>query len=152
QFLKAAVNFGRSYPRIVVLGTTLDASKLVEQNPGIDRLISEIEIQPMSEDESEKLVRDGMRSLGITIADEHVARIVQTAAGAPALLQEICLDVAQCSDADDRRPVTDADIHTAIRLFLTESQARLTAKYMTAIETTGERRYRKLILRAMAES
>jgi hypothetical protein len=50
-----------------------------------------------------------------------------------------------------RPEIRDSDIDHAIRLFLTASRARLTRKYMTAIETIGPKRYRKQILRAMAE-
>jgi hypothetical protein len=48
--------------------------------------------------------------------------------------------------------IDQADVDIAIKEFLVRSQARLTATYMKAIETTGRRRYRKQILRAMAES
>lgn len=151
DLIKSASNLGGGFPRIVVLGTTLDASRLVERDEGIDRLITEIRVRPMTDEEAETVVRVGMASLGIEIADEQVERIVRTAAGAPALVQEICLDVAERAHGDER-PVRDDDIDEAIRLFLLNSQARLTAKYMSAIETTGPRRYRKQILRAMAES
>lgn len=152
EVLKSVSNLGRGYPRIVVLGTTSDASKLVERDEGIDRLITEIQLEPMTYEEAEFVVREGMLKLGLPIADSLVGRIVRTAAGAPALLQEICLDVAEQVVSDGRREVRDSDIDHAIRLFLTDSQARLTRKYMTAIETTGPKRYRKQILRAMAES
>jgi hypothetical protein len=49
----------------------------------------------MSDEEADTVVRQGMASLDIPISEEHFARIVRTAAGAPALLQEICLDVAE---------------------------------------------------------
>ncbi len=152
EVIKSVSNLGRRYPQVVVLGTTSDASRLVERDEGIDRLITEIPVEPMTPDEAEFVVRDGMLKLGLPIADRLVGRIVETAAGAPALLQEICLDVAEQVIQDGRLEVADSDIDHAIRLFLTDSQARLTKKYMTAIETTGPKRYRKQILRAMAES
>jgi hypothetical protein len=137
ELVKGASNLGQRFPRIAIVGTTLDASKLVERDEGIDRLISEIRIRPMSEGEAATVVRDGMRNLAIEISDQHVERIIRTAAGAPALLQEICLDVAEHSDREGRRPVTDDDIDDAIRLFLLHGQARLTARTCPAIETTG---------------
>jgi type II secretory pathway predicted ATPase ExeA len=152
ELIKGASNLGRGYPRIIVLGTTLDASRLVERDEGVDRLITEIRVRPMTDQEAETVVREGMNTLNIDISDDRVDRVVRTAAGAPALLQEICLDVAERSDAEGRRPVTDEDIDEAIRQFVLDSRARLTRKYMGAIETMGPRRYRKQILRAMAES
>jgi hypothetical protein len=151
ELIKSASNLGRGYPRIVVLGTTSDATKLVERDEGIDRLLSEIRVEPMTDEEAEFVVRDGMLKLGLPIGDQLVARIVRTAAGAPALLQEICLDIAEKVISEGRARVRDDDIEHAIRLFLLSGRARLTRKYMTAIETIGPKRYRKQILRAMAE-
>jgi hypothetical protein len=151
EMIKAASNLGLAYPKILVLGTTLDASRLVAHDPGIDRLIAEVRVRPMTDDEATTVVRSGMTRLTIPIDNDHVHRIVRTAAGAPALVQEVCLDVAERADSETR-PVVDSDIDEAIKLFLLNSQARLTAKYMAAIETTGPHRYRKQILRAMAEA
>jgi hypothetical protein len=152
EMIKASSNLGIGYPRIIVLGTTVDASRLVERDEGIDRLLTEIRVRPMTDDEAEVVVREGMGTLGLGIFDPEVNRIIRTAAGAPALLQEICLDVAERVVGRDDREVQTEDVSEAIKLFLLHSQARLTAKYMAAIETTGPRRYRKQVLRAMAES
>lgn len=152
DFIKSTSILGRGYPRLVVLGTTSDATKLVERDEGVDRLLAEIQVAPMTGDEAEFVVRDGMLKLGIAIDDQLVDRIVRTAAGAPALLQEICLDVAERVVGDNRMRANVGDVEEAIRQFLLSSRARLTRKYMTAIETVGPKRYRKQILRAMAES
>ncbi len=151
EFIKAVSNLGEGFPKVIVLGTTLDASRLVAHDPGIDRLIAEVRVRPMTDDEARTVVLSGMGRLEIPIDAARVERIVRTAAGAPALVQEVCLDVAERADAE-RRAVEDSDIDEAIKLFLLNSQARLTAKYMAAIETMGPLRYRKQILRAMSES
>lgn len=152
EMIKAVNTQGLAYPKIVVLGTAAEASQLVELDGGIDRLVKEIPIGPMTPDEAEFVVRDGMSKLRIELADELVAEIVHTAAGAPALIHEISLDVADLAFKRKNRAATSEDLDYAIRHFLTENHARLTSRYMKAIETTGPRRYRKQILRAMAES
>jgi hypothetical protein len=106
----------------------------------------------MTYGEAAFMVTDGMHKVGVGCSEAIVDRIVRTAAGAPALLQEICLDVAEHVVTKGGLYVDDADVDTAIRSFLRRGQARLTGVYMKAIETTGKRRYRKQILRAMAES
>ena len=152
EFIKAASNLGRQYPQIVVLGTTTDAAKLVERDQGIDRLLREVRVEPMTSAESAFMVADGMQKLDVECSKAMVNRIVGTAAGAPALLQEICLDVAEHVLSRRRSQVDDSDVDKAIESFLSRSQFRLTAMYMKAIETTGNRRYRKQVSRAMAES
>jgi hypothetical protein len=152
EMIKAASNLGRRYPRMVVLGTTADASELVKQDEGIDRLIREVRLEPMTDEEARFVVTDGMGKLGLRMSNDAVESIIRTAAGAPALLQEICLDVAERVIGEDRDEIEPGDLAAAIRAFLLSSQARLTQRYMAAIETTGPKRYRKQILRAMAES
>jgi len=152
ELIKAVSTYGAGYPQIVVLGTTDDARNLVEQDPGIDRVIQEVRVNPMTDSEAEFVVRDGMEKLGLSISDGLVEKIIRTAAGAPALLQEICLDIAELAVGDNRAEVTDADLEQAVNTFLLSSEKRLTGLYMAAIETTGPHRYRKQILRAMAES
>lgn len=152
ELIKAASNLGRGYPRIVVLGTTADASELVRQDEGIDRLIREVRVEPMTDAEARFVVTDGMGKLDLRIEEDSVETIVRTAAGAPALLQEICLDVAELAVSGGRLEVLRQDIESSVRTFLLNSQARLTQRYMTVIETVGPRRYRKQVLRAMAES
>jgi hypothetical protein len=152
EMLKATANLGRGYPKVVVLGTTADASDLVRQDEGIDRLVREVRVEPMTDTEATFVVTDGMAKLGLKVSDERVERIVRTAAGAPALLQEICLDVAERAVDGGASAITDELINESIRTFLLNSQARLTQRYMSAIETFGPKRYRKQVLRAMAES
>ena len=65
--------------------------------------------------------------------------------GAPALSQEICLDVAEHAVNAGRDEITREDIEESVHTFLLNSQARLTQRYMTAIETTGPKRYRKQV-------
>ncbi len=106
----------------------------------------------MTEDEATFVVTDGMGKLALEVSEELVRSIIRTAAGAPALLQEICLDVAERAIEGGATGITREHLEASIARFLLSSQARLTALYMAAIETTGPRRYRKQILRAMAES
>ncbi len=152
EMIKAASNLGREFPKVIVLGTTASASSLVRQDEGIDRLVREVRVAPMTDDEARFVVVDGMNKLHITIEENLVEAIVRTAAGAPALLQGICLDVADFVVSNGRSEVEREDLDRAVREFLLQSEARLTRTYMTAIETMGPKRYRKQILRAMAES
>lgn len=152
ELIKASANLGMAYPRFVVLGTTGDAGDLVQRDPGIDRLIREVVMSPMTDEEATFVVTDGMRRLEISVSDELVQRIVSTVAGAPALLQELCLDIAERVRRNERDAVDDSDLAAGVKKFLLNSQARLTSKYMLAVNTVGTRQYRKQILRAMAES
>ncbi|WP_197289153.1 AAA family ATPase [Nocardia sp. NRRL S-836] len=150
EMIKAANNLGEGYARFVLIGTTLDASKLVDHDAGIDRLIREVKLSVMTEEESRFIITDGMKRLGVSISEELINRIVSTAAGAPSLLQEICLDVAELAVTRDEKSVKDDDVDQAIRNFVLNSEARLTRRYMLATNTVGVKQYRKQILKAAA--
>ena len=152
RMIKASANLSRGFPQIVVLGTTADAAALVAMDEGVDRLLAEVRVEPMNDQEARFVVTDGMSKLGLTISDNLVVTLIRTAAGAPALLQEICLDTAEEALRHGRHEIEGGDVQFAVREFLAGSRARLTQTYVTAIETTGPRRYRKMILRAMADS
>jgi hypothetical protein len=83
EVIKAASNLGQNFPQIVVLGTATDAGKLVEHDPGIDRLLREIRVHPMNDDEAGYMVAEGMRRLDLEISPTVANHIVRTAAGAP---------------------------------------------------------------------
>ena len=106
---------------------------------GIDRLIREVRVAPMNDEEARFVVVDGIQKLSLTIDEELVEAIVRTAA-TPALLQGICLDVAEAVVSEGRVEVARDDLDRAIREFLLQSEARLTRRYMTAIETVGPKR------------
>ncbi|MDX8152762.1 hypothetical protein SK069_14235 [Patulibacter brassicae] len=152
SMIKANNGLNRGWPKIVVIGTTADAAELVKEDQGIDRILREVRVNPMTDDEARFVVTNGMGKLDIHIATELVERMVRTAAGAPALLQEVCLDVAERTVKRETGEVSDEDIDYAVTTFIKTSERRLTQRYMEAIETVGPKRYRKQILRAMAES
>jgi hypothetical protein len=151
KFIKSYGNANCKKFRIILLGTASDASKLVSSDPGIDRLIQEVHLTSMTEIESEYVVQEGMKSLGIDIDPKTVARLVKTCVGSPSILQYLCLEVAETTFERDPRRVLASDVQSAVDSFVETKMARLNKAYISAVESTGEIRYRKQILRAMAE-
>jgi type II secretory pathway predicted ATPase ExeA len=150
SFVKAARGRAGAEPPIVLIGTTLDAEQLVRHDPGIDRFVSELMVAPLTDEESHFIVSEGFQNLGILIAPELAEMVVRTAAGAPTIVQTVCLDMADFALDEGRREVTEEDYRSAIRRYLTEHGRRLAALYMRSIEHQGTRRYRKQILRALS--
>jgi hypothetical protein len=151
QFIKCVGNSNCTQFRVALLGTASEAVKLVESDPGIDRLLSEIHLRALDAEESRFIVTKGMADLSVAIAPELVERIVRTCAGSPSILQYLALEVAEAAVASAGRLADDAMLDRALDSFLHTRQARLNKAYLAATQSTGARQYRRLILHAVAE-
>ncbi|MGM9427300.1 P-loop NTPase fold protein [Hydrogenophaga sp. MI9] len=151
KFVKSYGNANCKNFKIVLLGTASDASKLVSSDPGIDRLIQEIHLKSMTDMESHYVVQEGMRSLAIEVGSDAVAKLVRTSVGSPSILQYLCLEVAEAAFERNPRRVSLLDIGKAVDALVETKMNRLNKAYISAVESTGDIRYRKQILRAMAE-
>jgi hypothetical protein len=149
-FLKAASNKPCKHFRTVILGTASDSSRLVNREKGIDRLIQEIELGRMTAAEAQQVVTVGMERLKIKIGEHLVDRLVALSVGSPALVQYLSLEVAEEAFRRNPRSVDDGDLERAVTNYLRKKAKRLDDEYVKAIETVGEKRYRKQILIAMA--
>lgn len=152
KFLKSYGNANCQNFKVVLLGTSSDASKLVTSDPGIDRLIQEVHLKSMTAAEGEYVVSKGMSDLAIQIDRPTTHRIVRTSVGSPSILQYLSLEVAESAFPRSPRACVLADLQNALRAFVETKEARLYRAYLAAVETVGEFKYRKQILRAMAES
>ena len=150
--IKAVKTSGKSYPVIVIVGTTVDAEHLVVQDPGIDRYIKEVTVPLMRPEESRYIVTEGFRRLELGITDELVARIVEAAVGAPTIVHALCLDAAETALEAARSHVTEDDCRKAVHAYLQDHGRRLASAYLKAIETIGPKKYRKQILHAVANT
>jgi hypothetical protein len=151
KFLKAFGNASCRRFRIVLLGTSSDASRLVAADPGVDRLLQEVHLKAMSEQEAAFVLDKGMADLKISIDPATVTRLVRTSVGSPSVLQYLALETAEAAIDREARAILEADVEAALRSFVETKQARLSKSYVAAIESIGEIRYRKQILAAMAE-
>lgn len=152
KFIKTYGNTNCEEFKIVLLGTSSDASRLVSSDPGIDRLVQEVHLKSMSDSESRYVVTKGMGDLGVGIENSLVTKVVRTCVGSPSILQYLSLEIAELAFQKNPKIAKDDDLQHALKTFVETKEARLYRLYVSAVETVGEMRYRKQILRAMAES
>jgi hypothetical protein len=152
NFIKAVNGVNLPYPQIVLVGTTTDAVSIVDRDPGIDRIVAELRVRPLNDSEARFIVRTGFRILRLSVDDNVVRDIVRIAAGAPTIIHSICLAMAERAFDHDISHVARSMYLDALTDYVQEERnVRLTERYMKAIETTGAKRYRKCIIRAIAE-
>lgn len=147
-----ATRVGAGDFRLILVGTSADAGRLVTLDEGINRFVKEMPVPIMSDQEAAAVVEEGFGRLRLKVAPGLKAKIVRSAAGAPTIVQSLCLDIAESAIADGRHEVVLADLAAAIEVYLAEHGGRLADVYFRAIETTGPRRYRKRILEAIAQT
>lgn len=152
KFIKSFGNANCQRFKVVLLGTSSDASRLVASDPGIDRLIQEVHLKSMTDAEGDYVVSKGMADLTISIDKATSDQIIRTSVGSPSILQYLSLEVAEAAFPRDPRACTLNDLQSALKAFVETKEARLYRAYLGAVETVGEFKYRKQILRAMAES
>jgi hypothetical protein len=152
RLIKSLSDRGTDYPVLVIAGTSTQPEQLVQMDQGVDRLLREVPIRPLTEEESREIVTTGFDRLKIEIAPDVRERIVRTAAGAPSLLHAICLDAAISARERSATSLTDVDVDGAVRKVVKRTYHRLTERYMKATNTMGVKRYRARILRACAEA
>ena len=151
KFIKSYGNANCQNFKIVLLGTSSDASRLVSSDPGIDRLVQEVHLKSMTEPESNFVVQKGMQDLAIQISKPTSDKIVRTSVGSPSILQYLSLEVAEAAFPRTPRNCCLTDVQNALTAFVETKEARLYKAYVAAVESVGDIRYRKKILRAMAE-
>lgn len=151
DLIKATHGQEQRWPQLVVIGTSAEASALVRIDAGIDRFVKEHRLPTMTSAEARRLIETGFETLRLAIPESLVSTVIRTAAGAPSLLQSICLDMAEATVAAGASIVTDVEYRGAVRTYLDENTSRLNEAYTKAIEHTGPKRYRKQILVAMSE-
>ena len=151
KFIKSYGNANCHNFRIVLLGTSSDASRLVSSDPGIDRLIQEVHLKSMTTSESEFVVKKGMADLAVAVDPPTIERVVRTIVGSPSILQYLSLEVAEAAFPRTPRTAVLSDVQDALKAFVETKEARLYKSYVAAVESVGELRYRKQVLRAMAE-
>lgn len=151
-FLKAYANRNCKKFRIALLGTENEASRLVISDPGTDRLLEEIPLSPLSTAEAQEVISTGFKRLNIAVPREVSDALVRYSVGSPFVLQFLCLETAEYSYGESQRSITNNDVENALETYGRRKAQRLIREYRAAIETTGEKRYRKQILVAMANS
>lgn len=151
KFIKSYGNANCHNFKIVLLGTSSDASRLVSSDPGIDRLIQEVHLKSMTTSESQFVVKKGMADLAVAVNSSTVERIVRTSVGSPSILQYLSLEVAEAAFPRTPRTAAISDVQAALKAFVETKEARLYKSYVAAVESVGEVKYRKQVLRAMAE-
>ena len=151
-FLKSFANRNCKQFRIALIGTENEASRLVISDPGTDRVLEEISLTTLSESEALEIVTTGFGRLNMLVNDDVINALKTYSVGSPFVLQFLCLEVAEaCQTRSENSPTID-DVKTALATYARRKAQRLIREYRATIETVGQKRYRKQVLTAMANS
>ncbi|WP_417746961.1 AAA family ATPase [Rosistilla oblonga] len=151
-FLKSFANRNCKQFRIALIGTENEASRLVISDPGTDRVLEEISLTTLSDSEAQEIITTGFDRLNQLVGDDVVNALKTYSVGSPFVLQFLCLEVAEtCQNRYENTPTID-DVRAALATYSRRKAQRLIREYRATVETVGEKRYRKQILTAMANS
>lgn len=150
DFMKSIVNRDLRNVRLAIVGTVHQPSELVKYDEGVRRIVQEVRIPPMNERESKYLIREGMDRCELTIDNTIVHRIAELSGGSPSLIHELCLSCANQAIAAKSEHVTSVFVDLAVEELLKGRYNQHYDLWMRVAERTGEIRWRKQILFAMA--
>jgi hypothetical protein len=152
SLIKSINTLGLTDLVIVIVGSSQDPRDLVLVDEGVDRIIKEIKVPLMTKEEARFIVSDGMKKLQLGVSDDLVDRLVKISACIPTIVHSICLDAAENCISENRSTISEVDVLHGVKLYVEEHGRRMYNVYVRAVPTTGPKRYRKLILHAVAES
>jgi len=150
-FVRAYANQQNKFFKIVLIGTGQDASRMVYSDPGNDRALQEIGLKSMIADESRLLLTQGFDKLRLTYSEGIIEKIISTSVGVPFVLQYIGLEMAEMAQRNNRSEISLIEFESAMKNYASNKAQRLVKTYKLAIETVGEKKYRKQILHAMSK-
>lgn len=149
-FVKAYANRNCRNLRLCLVGTESDASRLVNRDPGVDRTLEEISLESITDDEAKEIITVGFERCDLQVPDAIVSKVVSAGVGSPFVVQFICLEMAERALRDGKDTIQLPHYEEAIQNYTRRKAQRLIREYKTAVETVGDKRYRKQILHAMA--
>lgn len=152
RFLKAYTNHGPKNFKICIAGTRDDVNDLVDHDAGIDRAIIEIQIKGLKISESTEILRSGFGKLGIGIPVDVLNIGAGKSGGSAHVTQFLGEFVSKYCKSNNKHIVTADMFDMALEEYARNRMARHIRSIRAACETTGKKRYRKQILRAMADS
>ena len=150
-FLKSYANRNSDNFRIALIGTEIDASKLIIRDPGIDRLLQEISVNPISYEEAESIVYPGFEKLGYDIPKLVADKVIKASVGSPFIVQYLCLEMAEIAESEGKTDLAELHYKMALERYTNSKAQRSLRQYWKAVETVGAKKYRKQILHAMAK-
>lgn len=151
-FIKSVYNSSDRTTRIVLVGTGSDATTLVRSDPGINRLLVEVEVPALPHAECLAFLDQAFTSLAIRANPETLTLLAARAAGSPSVLQHIAYEVARSAITREPRVAVTADVDAAMELYVERFGARLSRAYHEAIETRGTKQLRKNVLFCLAHT
>ncbi|HEY3368872.1 MAG TPA: ATP-binding protein [Symbiobacteriaceae bacterium] len=150
EFAKSLVNKRLYNIRLALIGTVHEPSELVKYDPGIQRVVQEVLVEPMNHEESAYIVKEGMNKCELLISKDLTDRIAHLSGGAPSVVHSLCLSAALHALAAGVEEISAAMVDRALEELLETRYGQHYQKWMSAIEKTGDVRWRKQILFAMA--
>lgn len=109
ELMKMMSDSGES-PTVVLVGIGRDISALIGHHESVQRCTEQIEMPPMTVEETEDLVRRGFGALELEVTQEAINAVVEFSRGFPAFAHSLCKQAATTVTDGGRATVEGDDI------------------------------------------
>lgn len=137
--------------QMIIVGVADTLDQLIGLNPSIRRNISGIQLELLTDAEVGQMMRIGEEVAGIRFKNEVQETIIKLSRNNPYNVKILLLHATQSALADSRMEVIEADVTSAARRAISDSEVLIQSEVLDVIRG-GESELQKQLLFAMAMS
>lgn len=135
---------------VILVGVGEDISGLISDHESIDRAISQIKLNRMSDDELNKVINTRLAKTPMRLNGDARWTIITLSRGLPYFTQMLGKHAATHAARSKRLGITVADVEVAMELFIQDSEQKLQSDYAKAVESNQKDNLFKEVLLACA--
>jgi Cdc6-like AAA superfamily ATPase len=121
---------------VVVIGVADDVEALVANHRSVERCLSQIKMPPMSLNELESIVTNGLAGVEMTIEDRALGEISRLSKGLPHYAHLLGLYAGRAALDAERTEVLTQDVQKAMELAVNKTQATIQTDYSKAVTSS----------------
>ena len=133
---------------LLIVGIALSIDELMKGHASIDRCLTQVHLNRMSEEELLKIIKNGEKETKLHFEKDVKNEIVSTSLGFPYYVHLLALETSKVAVLDNRKKVTTDDFEKGLKEALKSVDQSLKHKYDNAIAQNGSISQKKVLYAA----
>ncbi len=138
----------RSPFKVIIVGIAETASFLVGEHPSVERCLTQIQLDKLSNEGVGDIILGGFSKLKMTVDEDVVSGIIYCSDGFPHFAHLLCLKSGEEAISDGRNNVTNRDLLKAQKAAAVDSYATLERAFRDATRSSSTMAYRDIVYAA----
>lgn len=134
--------------KILVVGIAETGEEITAAHPSVSRCLKETKLEKMTDAETEAIIQEGAKKLGITFEFPVINAIVRLSSGYPHFAHLLSLKCSEEAIVNDINTVTLRTLNAAIKDAVNDAEGTLRRKYEQAIRSASTDMFKHVLLAA----